>query len=184
MNIGPELITRCIKRERKAEYEMYKATYGFLMGICLRYLRDKDSANEILNVGFLKILNNVKHYNTEVPFSSWIRTIMINTLIDDYRKTKKEKERIVYVDTYYDSVDYAEVNDALKKFSYNQILDEIAKLPAATQQVFNLYVIDGYSHKEISDFLEISEGTSKWHLNNARQKLKEQLETKILVKVA
>lgn len=182
MKIGLHLIELCLKQDRKAEYELYKESYGFLFGICMRYSKDKDTANAALNLGFMKILANLNHYKTEIPFTAWIRRIMINTLIDEYRKNKKEKERVVYVENYYDKSDYADVNEALSKISYDQIISEINKLPMATRKVFNLFVIDGYSHKEIGELLEISEGTSKWHLNAARQKLKEQIENKILVK--
>ena len=182
MNIRPNVIALCIKQDRKAEYELYKQSYSFLMGICLRYAKDKDTAAEILNMGFLKILANLKQYNPQIPFGAWIRKIMINTLIDEYRKSKKEKERITYVENYYETNDYADVNEALTRYSYEQIIFEINKLPLATKKVFNLFVIDGYSHKEIAELLAISEGTSKWHLNTARQKLKEQLESKLLIK--
>jgi RNA polymerase sigma factor (sigma-70 family) len=181
MNIQPQLIALCIKKDRKAEYELYKNTYSYLMSICLRYTRDRDMASETLNVGFLKILTNLEKYNLAIPFKVWIRKIMVNTLIDEYRKTKKEKERVTYVEEYYDSTDYADANDAISKFNCQQIYDLINLLPEATKQVFNLFVIDGYSHKEIGDMLGISEGTSKWHLNAARTKLKEQLIEKNIV---
>lgn len=180
MNIQPQLIALCIKRDRKAEYELYKNTYSYLMSICLRYTKDKDMASEILNVGFLKILNNLEKYNLAIPFKVWIRKIMVNTLIDEYRKTKKEKERVSYVEEYYDSSDYSEANEALSKLDCKQIYELIEQLPEATRQVFNLFVIDGYAHKEIAELLGISEGTSKWHLSEARQKLRAQIEKKIL----
>ena len=182
MNIQPELIAKCIKQDRKAEYELYKLSYSYLMSICLRYNKDKDTASEILNMGFLKILKNISIYKSEIPFKVWIRRIMVNTLIDEYRKQKREKERVTYVDQYYDSSDYADVNDALSNISCKQIYEEINKLPNATKQVFNLYVIDGYSHKEVGELLGISEGTSKWHLNAAREKLKEQIGKNILIR--
>ena len=182
MNIQPELIAKCIKQDRRAEYELYKLTYSYLMSICMRYNKDKDTASEILNMGFLKILKNISVYKPEIPFKVWIRRVMVNTLIDEYRKQKREKERVTYVDQYYDSSDYADVNDALSNISCKQIYDEINKLPNATKQVFNLYVIDGYSHKEVGELLGISEGTSKWHLNAAREKLKEQIGKNILIR--
>lgn len=182
MNIQPELIAKCIKQDRRAEYELYKLSYSYLMSICLRYNKDKDTASEILNMGFLKILKNISIYKSEIPFKVWIRRIMVNTLIDEYRKQKREKERVTYVDQYYDSSDYADVNDALSNISCKQIYEEINKLPNATKQVFNLYVIDGYSHKEVGELLGISEGTSKWHLNAAREKLKEQIGKNILIR--
>ena len=183
MNIQPNLIAMCIKQDRKAEYELYKLSYSYLMSICMRYSRDKDTASEVLNMGYLKILKNISTYKPEIPFKAWIRRIMVNTLIDEYRKNKREKEKISYVENYYDSSDYSDVNEALSTFNCKQIHDEINKLPEASKKVFNLFVIDGYSHKEIGEMLDISEGTSKWHLNAARQKLKEQIESSVFTRI-
>ncbi len=183
MIIQPQLIALCIKQDRKAEYELYKLTYSYLMGICMRYSRDKDSASESLNMGFMKILKNLSNYKPEIPFKAWIRRVMVNTLIDEYRKNKREKEKVTYVEDYYDSSDFSDVNEALGRISYNQLLAQINLLPEATKKVFNLFAIDGYSHKEISDMLAISEGTSKWHINAARQKLKEYIENSVLTRV-
>ncbi len=173
MIIQPQLIALCIKQDRKAEYELYKLSYSYLMSICMRYARDRDTASEALNMGYLKILNNLRNYNPDIPFKAWIRRIMVNTLIDEYRKQKREREKVTYVEEYYETSDFSEVNEALSKINYKQILEHINKLPEATKKVFNLFVIDGYSHKEIGELLDVSEGTSKWHLNAARQKLKE-----------
>ncbi len=181
MNIQPQLISLCIKRDRKAEYELYKNTYSYLMSICLRYTRDKDTASAILNAGFMKILSNLEKYNLAIPFKVWIRKIMVNTLIDEYRKLKREREKVTYVEEYYDSSNFSEANEAISKINCKQIYQLINQLPEATKQVFNLFVIDGYSHREIGDMLGISEGTSKWHLNAARQKLKAQIEKKVLI---
>ena len=182
MNVQPHLIAQCIKQDRKAEYELYKESYSYLMSICMRYSRDKDTASEVLNMGYLKILKNLTAYKPEIPFKAWIRRIMVNTLIDEYRKNKREKEKVIYVEEYFDRSDFSEVNEALSKINCEQITIHINKLPEATKKVFNLFVIDGYSHKEIGELLEISEGTSKWHLNAARQKLKEYIENAILTK--
>jgi RNA polymerase sigma factor (sigma-70 family) len=175
MNIQPELISNCIKRERKAEYEMYKNTYSYLMSICIRYTRNEERAKEALNTGFLKILNHLDRYKPEIPFKVWIRRIMINTLIDDFRKQKKHHSKIEYVEDYRESSDFSESNMALQNINAAQIHKLIEQLPPQSQQVFNLYVIDGYTHKEIGELMGISEGTSKWHLNASRQKLKEML---------
>jgi RNA polymerase sigma-70 factor (ECF subfamily) len=183
MNIQPQLISQCIKRDRKAEYELYKNTYSYLMSICLRYTKDKDTASVMLNTGFMKILSNLEKYNLAIPFKVWIRKIMVNTLIDEYRKNKREKEKVTYVEEYYDSSDFSEANEALSRINCKQIYALVNQLPEATKQVFNLFVVDGYAHKEIADMLGISEGTSKWHLNAARQKLKEQIEKKILITI-
>lgn len=145
------------------------------MGICLRYAKDRDTASEMLNMGYMKILKSLSTYKPEIPFKAWIRKIMVNTLIDEYRKNKREREKLTYVEQYYDSSDFSDVNEAVSRMDFSAILDHINALPEATRKVFNLYAIDGYSHKEIGELLGISEGTSKWHLNAARQKLKEQI---------
>ena len=183
MTIQPQLIDLCIKRDRRAEYELYKLTYSYLMSICMRYSKDKDAASESLNIGFLKILKNLSTYKSHIPFKSWIRRVMVNTLIDEYRKNKREKEKISYVQDYFDSSDFSDVNEALSRLNYQQIISHINLLPEATKKVFNLFAIDGYSHKEIGEMLRISEGTSKWHLNAARQKLKEIIENSVFIKV-
>jgi RNA polymerase sigma factor (sigma-70 family) len=146
-----------------------------MMGICYRYVNSKEEAREMLNIGFTKMLYNLEKYKPEVPFKAWMRKVMINILIDEYRKEKKHHEKIHYVDEYNETQEYAEVNDALVKMNVDQIHALIVKLPPMSQKVFNLFVIDGYSHKEIAGMLHMSEGTSKWHLNFSRGKLKEMI---------
>lgn len=175
MDIQQKLIDACINGDRKAEYELYKVTYSYLMSICVRYTRNADRAKEVLNIGFLKILTNLSKYNPEIPFKPWVRKVMINTLINEYKKEKIHTSNIQYVEGYHEADNYTEINHAITKIDVDQIYLFISKLPPASQQVFNLYYIDGYKHKEISTMLNISEGTSKWHLNSAREKLKEML---------
>ena len=145
------------------------------MSICVRYTRNEDKAKEVLNMGFYKILNNLSSYDPKVAFKPWIRKIMINQLINEYKKEKIHYGNFLYVDEYIDSTQYSEMNSAISKMNADRIYGFIAKLPAASQQVFNLYYIDGYKHREIAEMLGISDGTSKWHLNFAREKLKEML---------
>ncbi len=175
MEIELDLITACINRERKAEYELYKKSYSYLMSICFRYTNSREEAEEMLNVGFLKILKNLDKYKPQIPFNTWMRRVMINILIDEYRKEKKHYDKIEYVETYYETTDFSEQNNALAKMNVEQIHAMITKLPPMSQKVFNLYVIDGFSHKEISEMLDMAEGTSKWHLNFSKTQLKEML---------
>jgi RNA polymerase sigma-70 factor (ECF subfamily) len=104
---------------------------------------------------------------------------MVNTLIDEYRKQKKHNEQIKYVEDYIENSDYADVNQALTKMNTEQIYILIKKLPPTSQKVFNLYAIDGFAHKEIAEMLNMSEGTSKWHLSFSRQQLKEMILNKV-----
>ena len=145
------------------------------MGICYRYVNSREEAQELLNMGFLKILNNLEKYRPEIPIKTWMRKVMINVLIDEYRKEKRHSEHIKYAEEYNESADFTETNNALTKMNVEQIHALIMQLPPVSQRVFNLFAIDGYSHKEIGTMLNISEGTSKWHLNFSRTKLKEMI---------
>ena len=175
MNIDIDLITACINRERKAQYELYKQTYRYLMSICVRYTSSYEEAQEALNTGFLKILNNMDKYRSNVPFKAWIRRVLINVLIDEYRKEKKHKDTIQYNPEYAESPDMVSLNEAIARMDVEVIHKLIMQLPPVSQKVFNLYVIDGYEHKEIAAMLGISEGTSKWHLHHSREQLKQML---------
>src|SRR4051812_31251144 len=100
MNIEVELITACINKEQRAEYELYERTYSYLMSICLRYVNSREEAREMLNIGFFRILSNLKKYELNTSFKSWINKVMVNVLIDEYRKEKKHHQHIEYVENY------------------------------------------------------------------------------------
>jgi RNA polymerase sigma-70 factor (ECF subfamily) len=175
MKVETEIITACIRKDERAEYELYRLTYGYLMATCYRYASGKEEAREMMNLGFFKILTNLNKYQLETSFKAWIHKIMVNTLIDEYRKKKSLREHIKYVEDYEEVHEDTEVNQALIKMDVEQIHALIIKLPAVSQKVFNMYAIDGFSHKEIAVALDISEGTSRWHLNFSRQKLQEMI---------
>ncbi|MCB0651363.1 MAG: sigma-70 family RNA polymerase sigma factor [Saprospiraceae bacterium] len=177
MNPEPRLLKACIQGDRRAQFELYKLCYPTLMGVCRRYRKNEDEVAAMLNTGFLRMLNNLKKYSPSVPFIAWTKRIMINILIDDFRKNKKEREQVIYAEadrlmTDGNTVDY---NEAEKYFDANHIECIINELPEISCQVFNLFAIDGYSHKEIADQLGMSEGTSKWYLSGARKMIQEQL---------
>ncbi|HXB14025.1 MAG TPA: sigma-70 family RNA polymerase sigma factor [Bacteroidia bacterium] len=175
MKVETEIITACINRDVRAEEELYRLTYSYLISICLRYTNSREEAREMLNIGFFRILTNLKKYKLETSFKAWIHRVMVNVLIDDYRKRKIQKERIQYIESYEEIEEDTEVNSALVKMDVEQIHALIMQLPPVSQKVFNLYAIDGFSHKEIGDMLGISEGTSRWHLNFSRQRLQEMI---------
>lgn len=175
MLIQLTLIDACIRGERKAEYELFKLCYPYLMSICMRYTRNADRAREVLNIGFYRILSQLDKFDRISPFKPWARRLMINTLINEYKKEKVHYHHVEYVEDYRENTDYSELNASIGRADVEEIYAFIAQLNPASQQVFNLYFIDGYKHKEIAEMLNISEGTSKWHLNAAREKLKTML---------
>lgn len=172
MDIDHKLLEGCKKGERRAQFELYRQCYSILLSVCLRYERNKEDAEFMLNEVFYKILTHLDRYDTSAPFEAWIRRIAINTQIDEYRKKSRSK-----IDYHESPMDLApltvmDYNEADKKFDAEELENMIRKLPPMSQKVFNLYVIDGYNHKEIGEKLDMSEGTSKWHLSSARKKLK------------
>lgn len=174
------LIRQCLKGKRKAQYDLYRVCFSFLLPVCMRYESNEEDARAMLNEGFLKILDNLKKYKTEVPFEAWCKRIMINTIIDNYRKNRRQSETIEYPDVNQNGEQLGvALNDAWQVLADEDLEKMLQALPANSRKVFNLYAIDGYSHKEISDKLGISTGTSKWHLSNARQKLQQTLKAMI-----
>src|ERR1017187_7940307 len=129
MNIEVELITACINQEQRAEYELYERTYNYLMSICLRYTGSREEAREMFNIGFFKILINLKKYQLDTSFKSWINKVMVNSLIDEYRKEKKHYQRTKYVENYEEVKDQPEVDEALIKMDVEEINALIVKLP-------------------------------------------------------
>lgn len=173
MKIEKELIESCKKEDRKAQFELYRLCYSVLLSVCFRYEKNKEDAEFLLNKAFYKILKNLDKYKDNIPFEAWIRRITINTVIDDYRKNKKEKIDYVEEPMLAAPVTAMDFNEADQRFDAEELQLLINRLPPVSKKVFNLYVIDGYNHKEIAEKLDMSEGTSKWHLSSARKKLKE-----------
>ena len=175
MKLDKKLLQLCLKGDRKGQFKLYEKCFHMLMSVCIRYKQDQDEAAEMLNQGFLKILTNLDKYQEHIPFEAWAKRIMVNVLIDDFRKNRKVKELIEYTDySNYDAKphDQVDYNAADLIFDAEMLERMIRALPPMNRKVFNLFAIDGFNHKEISELLGISVGTSKWHLNSARKKLK------------
>jgi RNA polymerase sigma-70 factor (ECF subfamily) len=177
MRIDRDLIEACLAKERAAQNRLYKEIFSYLMNICIRYKNDYDTAGGSLNAIYLKILNNLHKFRKEDSFIPWIKRIAVNHLIDEYRKVKREKEKLSYLD----EVSHGEDKNSSfhlgeAEMDSQYLLDMIRELPPMTAKVFNLYAIDGYKHREIGELLEMSENTSKWHLREARKQLKVKLE--------
>lgn len=179
MGITPELLNQSATGNKQAQYALYKQSYSLLMGICSRYVKNFDDAMALLNEGFLKILLNADKRKSHVPPELWMRRIMINTIIDAFRKNKNYIEQTQlkdFSDHQTDNYEQHSVDNYYDKEISSELLNNmLQKLPEVTGKVFNLFAIDGYSHKEIADLLKISEGTSKWHVNNARTLLKQMI---------
>lgn len=165
------LIEGCRKRDRKSQKELYRHYFGFALKICLRYAKSKEEAVEIVNDGFMKVFKNIDRYRDDYSFKSWLSTIMINTSIDHYRSIIKK----ITMEELNPSHDFEESEHILSRLQYQELLKLVQNLSAAYRTVFNLFVIDGYSHEEIAEMLSISVGTSKSNLFRARENLKKML---------
>jgi len=174
LKVDKELIDLCKKGDRRAQNKLYELCYGILLSICLRYEKNIEDAKHMLNIGFLKIAINLDKYSPEVNFEHWIRRIMINTNIDEFRRNKKRKELFsdVESDISLNNSSHYHHNQSSSALEAEDLEMMIRSLPADMQKVFNLFAIDGYSHNDISDMMGIPVGTSKWLVSTARQKLR------------
>jgi len=163
-----QLLAGCLEQDRKYQKELYKSFYGFAMGICLRYAGNRYEAAEIMNQGFLKVFTGLDKYSPEKPFKAWLGRIMINTSINYYRSNLK----MAQMDDLEKAEGFSNYDLPDSKLSYDDLISMVHKLPPAYRTVFNLYVIEGYTHEEIGKLLNISDGTSKSNLFKAKDKLK------------
>lgn len=169
-----DLIKGCLKNDRKSQEALYKLFYEDMLRVCYRYLKSVDLAAEVVNTGFLKVFMNVAEYSVDKgELSVWIRTIMIRCAIDLQRKEIRFKS---YTGEGYKEESAFIEPEILEKLNVEDLLYRINELPDASRMVFNLSVIDGYSHREIGEQLDISEGTSRWHLSEAKKRLKQLLQ--------
>lgn len=177
-----ELIAGCLRQDRTCQEALYKRFYGKMLGVTLRYARDRDEARDMLQEGFIKVFTSISNFSGKGSFEGWVRRIVVNTSIDHLRKNKHE---YMIVSTVHsrdgdlpDAVEEADENELLQ-LSEEQLIACIQQLSPAYRAVFNLYVMENLPHKEISERLGISEGTSKSNLAKARYQLKKILYQKI-----
>ena len=177
LKVDKDLLDQCKKGDRRAQNELYEKCYAILLSICLRYERNLEEAKHIMNLGFLKIATNLDRWSPEVSFENWIRRIMINTNIDEYRKKKKRRQVFsdLDVEDHKPDLRHFDVNAALDRLNVEVLEKLVQNLPEDMRKVFNLFAIDGYSHGEIGEMLDIPEGTSKWLLSIARKSLREKI---------
>lgn len=166
-----QLIYKCQKNDIKAQSELYELFSSKLFSICLKYSRDYAEAEDNLQDSFITIFKKIKQYKNKGSFEGWLKRITINTALQRYRNQK------VFDIVNEDAIEDEEVDIDEIDVSLDFLLSCIQELPDRYRLVFNLYVLDGYSHKEISEMLEINVGTSKSNLARARMILKEKITT-------
>ena len=167
------LIDGCRKGNRASQIRLYQHFFSYGMGVCLRYSKNREEALEILNDGFLKAFTKIHQYDSEQSFKPWLRRILINASIDYYRKYHKKYDSLVIA--FIRKPSNTTYNDALDNLAFEDLLKVMQKLSPAYRMVFNLYVVENFSHQEIAEKLDISIGASKSNLAKARQKIKAML---------
>ena len=169
------IILGCCKSNRSAQNALYRKFYPYGMSICIRYVNNESEAILVLNDGFLKVFRNIKKYNTEQPFKPWFRKIVVNTAINYIKSQKKYKMEIDLEE----AKNVPTTEDILSQINYKELMELIQTLTSGYRTVFNMYVIDGYKHQEISEKLGITVSTSKSNLSRARVKLQELVNNKL-----
>ncbi len=167
-NNEQDYIQACIRKERWAQKKLYEEHYAMALPVCMRYANDENDALDIMHEGFIKVFRHISKYQPGTSLPSWIRRIMINTAIDHYRKMARRRTEDIETAFTVKSND----PDVISQMSAKEIMKSLQLLTPAYRSVFNLYVIEGYSHKEIAEILQITESTSRSNLVKARSKLK------------
>ena len=166
-----DLVEACVANDRRAQEALFRRFFPTMMRMCMRYTKDRDIAMEIVNLGLLRVLKKLHTFSFSGSLEGWIRRLVFHSLSDYFKKNPKPVHFLDIEDRDAPTESYS-----LSNLYLEDILKLVEMLPDATRQVFQLYAIEGYTHVEISKLVNISIGTSKWHLANARKKLKQLME--------
>ena len=168
-----ELVEGCLANNRKAQEALYRHFYPFAMAIAQRYARDEMDAADIMSHAFVRIFKSIHSFDSDKgSLHAWIKRIVVNEGLTHIKSRSRFSEN-VELETVSEPVIATTV---LEEMSATEIMELVKKLPPATHAVFVLYAVEGYNHREIAERLGISEGTSKWHLSEARKNLQKQLQ--------
>lgn len=174
-----KIVEGCLAGKRKAYNVLYKRYASKMLGLCMRYSKSFPEAEDVLQEGFIKVFKNIDNFRRQGSLEGWIKRIMINTAIDNYQSSLK-----YYFHSDIDEIVETKILDGdrirddelqLEKISKEKLMELIQELPDGYRMVFNLFAIEGFSHRKIAGMLYISESTSKTQLLKARRRLKKQL---------
>ena len=168
-----EWICACREGNARAQRKLFKHFYGTVMRICMRYAGSTDEAADMLNEGFLKVFSNLDKYENTGSFEAWMKRVVCNAAVDYRRRFVKEVDFVNIDDLPDMQIADESVNDAVARISSQELVGLIQTLPPVTRTVFNMFVFEGFSHRDIASELNITENTSAWHVSSARTKLKD-----------
>ncbi len=164
-----QLVKKCLQGNRRASNELYETYSKTMYRLCQRYANNRVEADEMLQTGFIEVFKNLGKWKGDGPLGAWIRRVVLNQSLQLLKKNQKQRQ-IQSLDSHYD-LPYGEV-DAISQLQADDLIDLIKQLPHGYRTVFNLYVVEGYSHREIAEQMEVTESTSKTQLRKARLHLK------------
>ena len=176
-----ELVKGCLEGNEKDFKVFYCHFYGKMLNVCVRYAKDKEEGKDVVQEGFIRVFKNLHQFDFKGSLEGWVRRVMVNTAINHYRKYIKdivsfmEEEKVLRMESQEEEEELGE-----EMISSDQILAMVQNLTPVYRTVFNLSVIEGYSHKEISESLGITESTSRSNLTKARIKLQEMVNTRLV----
>jgi RNA polymerase sigma factor (sigma-70 family) len=167
-----QLIKGCVAGDRAFQTKLYDLYAPLMLGVCLRYSKNKQEAEDVLQDGFLKVFTYIKKFRGDGSFEGWVRKIMVNCALSRYRN-KSTLHPVIGLEAYHYGA--AANTDIASNLDAKELLTLVQSLPPVYRMVFNLYVFEGYKHREIAELLGISEGTSKSNLSDARAFLQKSL---------
>jgi len=170
-DISEKIIAGCKKGDRRSQEELYRILSPVMYGLCLKYADNKDDAKDIMQDGFIKVFQKIEQYRSEGSFEGWVKRIMINTALEKLRSDTETYS----LDEKTNLIEDSQTVTILEMLSAEELLALVQQLTTQYRIVFNLFAIEGYNHKEISEMLGISEGTSKSNLSRARSILQEKI---------
>jgi len=173
------ILKGCLLQDRSSQKKLHERYYSYSMSIAVRYLQDHQIAELAVNDSFMKVFNSIEKFDIEKPFKPWFRRILVNTSLDHLKKRKRHTKNINT--NIIEAENISDKEFILSNISYQELLNLVQKLSEGYRNVFNMYVIDGFKHEEISHKLNISVGTSKSNLNKARTKLKALIAEQLLI---
>jgi RNA polymerase sigma-70 factor (ECF subfamily) len=168
-----QLVEGCLLNKRQAQYQLYELMSAKMFAVCMRYCSNKEYAQDILQEGFVKVFTNLDKFRWDGSFEGWVRRIFVNTAIEHFRK---ETKLFPVTDNETALMYYPVIDDLNHQLELEDLLSLVQKLSTGYRTIFNMYVIEGYSHKEIAEMLKISEGTSKSQLARARYLLQKNIQ--------
>lgn len=168
-----QIIQDCLRQDRNAQKQLYELYSGKLFVVALRYMRDRENAQDVLQDSFVKVFKHLDTFRFDSPLEAWLRKIVVNTALKALKKDKKLTQSLEGDYMIDETLHYG--NQGFENLSYRHLMKMIGELPEGCRTVFNLYAIEGYKHQEIAKMLDVTEGTSKSQYSRAKSLLQEKL---------